>query len=203
MPPTRRPPSAQAPRFIQLSPRSTNRAHRAIEVLAKLCLAGRRLPQCGMGARLRRAGGSGGTGAWGQIATQVDEPRRYRSRPARLLSAGVAVRMLRRKAARIAMNRASPRRRSESLGFGDPDSQRWFVVAQVCGVPPRRRRRAKPACLRANRGHRRNRERLGQERVGRDGRAQFRPIARPRRSRGGHGRHSRLAQTSGLRFFRS
>ena len=88
-----------------------------------------------------------------------------------------------------------------ALGFGDPDSQRWFVVAQICGVPPRRRRRAEPARLGANRGHRRDRERLGQERVGRDGRAQFRPIARPRRSRGGDGLHSRLAQTSGLQFF--
>jgi hypothetical protein len=31
-------PSAQAPRFIQLSPRSTNRAHRAIEVLRSFAL---------------------------------------------------------------------------------------------------------------------------------------------------------------------
>ena len=75
-------------RFIQLSLRSTHRVPRAIEAPAKLRLAGRRPRQCAIGVRLRRAGGSGGTGAWGQSASQVTSRGDYDR--ARLVSSALA-----------------------------------------------------------------------------------------------------------------
>src|SRR6202044_3119224 len=69
-------------------------------------LAGRRPRQCAdrsqsgsrkypcKGTLLRRAGGSGGTGAWGQSIGDPDEPGRQRSRPARFRRAGAALRIL-------------------------------------------------------------------------------------------------------------
>jgi hypothetical protein len=84
-----KPRSAQAPRFIQLSPRSTNRVPCAIVALAKFRFAGRRPAQCARSSRLRRAAAAAGLALGDKASVRLTS--RGDTDHARLVSSALAL----------------------------------------------------------------------------------------------------------------